>query len=282
MYLEFFNLKEEPFNLTPDADFFFLSRQHEGALESLLYGIRQKKGFMVLTGEVGTGKTTLCRELMNRLDDNVDIAVILNPLISEEGLLRAITQDFGIEIADNQQNVEGYVENLTEFLLTKVEEGRNAVVLVDEAQNLSLKSLEMLRLISNIETDKQKLLQIVLVGQPELLDLLQEYKIRQLNQRINIRRRVEPFDLEETKRYIYFRLTKAGASGQLGFEPKALKNLYEYTKGNPRMLNAVCDRTLLTAYSHRTRVINRKILREAIQDISGQTVRSWWQKIWRS
>jgi len=203
MYLHFFNLKEEPFSMTPDPHFFFMSRQHEDALESLTYGIKEGKGFMTLTGEVGTGKSTLCRKLIQCLKDDVDFAVILNPILSVVGLLRAINRDFGRDVLS--ETVEGQLDPLHEFLAARVQSGKRTVILIDEAQNLSIDALEMLRLLSNLETDKKKLLQILLVGQPELEKTLEDHRLRQLAQRIHIRNQVGPLNLNETKDYIFHR-----------------------------------------------------------------------------
>lgn len=277
MYLNFFHLKEEPFNMTPDPHFFFLSKQHEAALESLVYGIKQGKGFLSLTGEVGTGKSTLCRKLIKRMEGEADFAAILNPLLSVVGLLKEINKDFGNPI--RYDAIEKQIEALNNFLIQRTDSGRQAVVLVDEAQNLSVEALEMLRLLSNLETDKKKLLQIILVGQPELEATLQDYRLRQLSQRINIRRRVGPLDFKETKEYIFYRLVRAGGEGQLGFDKKALKKVYSYSKGYPRLVNSVCDRTLLAAYARRKRVISKKFVKEAIRDVNGNEygVRRWWK-----
>lgn len=278
MYLHFFHLKEEPFTMTPDPRFLFLSHQHEAAVESLLYGIRYRKGFMALTGEIGTGKTTLCRELLNRLDANVEIAVILNPLLSVPALLKAINRDFGNDVAGDA--VETQIEGLNRFLLARLKEGHNAVVLIDEAQNLSIEALEMTRLLSNLETDQQKLLQIILVGQPELEQTLQSVKLRQLDQRISVRYQLGKLNVDETERYILHRLNIAGGNGYPQFEPRAFKRIYRATEGYPRLINMVCDRALLAAYARRSHTVNTTIVHEALGDLEGPRRRFRWP-FWR-
>ncbi len=274
MYLEYFNLKEDPFNITPNPRFLYLSKQHEVAIASLIYGIKNRKGFMVLTGEVGTGKSTLCREFINRLKKEIDLAVVLNPLLSVEDLMKVINRDFGNFV--KTKSMEGQLEALNQFLLRKMKHGRNAVLLIDESQNLTTQALEMMRLLSNLETDQQKLLQIVLVGQPELEVKLKSNELRQLNQRISIRCKLVALNLLETKIYVYHRLSVVGGQGfasfkkrSLKFEDSAFSYLYKVTNGYPRMINIVCDRSLLGAYSLRTRVVTKEIIRTAFLDVKG-------------
>ncbi|MDO8493734.1 MAG: AAA family ATPase [Deltaproteobacteria bacterium] len=278
MYLHYFNLKEEPFSMTPDPRFFYLSRQHEGAIEAFLYGIEQRKGFLLLTGEIGTGKTTLCRELINRLDDKTEISVIFNPLLSVAGLLQAINRDFGNPVQGETEEVQ--LDGLNRFLLEGLKKGRNAIVLIDEAQNLSVEALEMTRLLSNLETDKQKLLQIILVGQPELEMTLRKDSLRQLNQRIHIREHLRPLHFNEMQEYIFHRLLLAGGEGRVHFLPNALRKVFRWTKGTPRLINIVCDRALLAAYASRKTVIDKQLATVAIRDVSGKAGQPWWQ-FWR-
>jgi len=275
MYLEYFNLKEEPFSITPDPRFLYLSDQYESAIESLLYAIEQRKGFSVLTGEVGTGKTTLCRELLNRLDEKTEVSIVLNPLLSVNGLLKAINADFGNEIVAD--NADDHLAVLNHYLLSRVEKGINAVVLIDEAQNLSVEALEMTRLLSNLETDRQKLLQIVLVGQPELEDTLKSFRLRQLNQRISIRQRIGAFSLPKLQEYIVHRLSVAGGAGHVDFEPGAIKKIHGHSRGYPRLANILCDRVLLAAFARRTRTIDKKIVKESIADLTGAPLNPWWR-----
>lgn len=278
MYSRFFNLREEPFSMTPDPRFLFLSAQHEAAIESLLYGIRQRKGFMTLTGEVGTGKTTICRELINRLDADIEIAVILNPLLSVYGLMKAINADFGNKVK-NGRTVEEQLDGLHQFLLAQAKKGHNAVVLIDEAQNLSVEALEMIRLLSNLETDTQKLLQIILVGQPELETTLQSHRLRPLNQRISIRHHLGTLNLDETRSYILHRMLCAGGEGQVNFENKALNHLYSYSGGFPRLINILCDRSLLEAYARRIRTISKSVVKDAVRDVKLRPVEPWWRRL---
>lgn len=276
MYLEYFGLEKEPFSITPDPDFLYWSKQHERIRESLLYGIRQRKGFLLLTGEIGTGKTTLCREIVSQINHDTEVSIILNPLLSTFGLLKAINNDFGNRVRGKTS--EEQLQRLNEFLLKKMLAGRNAVVIIDEAQNLPFEALEMIRLLSNIETDTQKLLQIVLVGQPELEETLQSYALRQLNQRIIIRQRLDILDFDEIRNYIESRLQKSGYKDFRLFDNKVLRAIYKYTKGSPRMTNILCDRMLLAAFARRTRILTKETIKDAIIDLEGGLKRSWWRR----
>ena len=263
--------------MTPDPRFLFLSAQHEAAIESLLYGIRQRKGFMTLTGEVGTGKTTICRELINRLDKDIEIAFILNPLLSVFGLLKAINTDFGNKVRG--KTVEEQLDGLHRFLISQAQKSHNAVVLIDEAQNLSVEALETVRLLSNLETDTQKLLQIILVGQPELENTLQSYRLRPLNQRISIRHHLGTLNLSETHNYIMHRLLCAGGDGQVSFENKAIRRLHLYSGGFPRLINILCDRSLLEAYARRVHTVNKSVVKEALRDVKLRPIEPWWRRL---
>lgn len=271
MYLKFYRFKEEPFNLTPNPRFLFLSRQHEIALASLIYGVEYRKGFMVLTGEVGTGKSTVARAFVQRLDKKVKTAIILNPFLSVLGILKSINNDFGNTV--ESETVEGQISGLNEFLLRQVKRKKNAVVLIDEAQNLSVESLEMIRLLSNLETDQEKLLQIVLVGQPELDQTLGSSVLRQLNQRISVRCRLKHLTYEETKDYVQHRLLVAREQGLMRatvqFEERAFRKVFHITSGFPRMINILCDRALLEACTLRTRFVTKNIVSRAWDDVSG-------------
>lgn len=277
MYLQYFNMKEEPFNITPDPRFLFGTQQHEAAIESIFYGVTQRKGFALLTGEIGTGKTTVCRAVLNRLDETTDVSVILNPLLTVAGLLRSINEDFGNEVSSRR--VEDQLSGLHKYLLNCAAKDRNAMVLIDEAHNLSVEALEMTRLLSNIETDRQKLLQIVLVGQPELEKTLQSHNLRQLNQRISVRQRLGNLSSKQLREYVLHRILKAGGAGYLNFSDDALNAIYSHTRGFPRLTNILCDRVLLAAYARGTRNINKKIVYEAIADLGDNSKKAWW-RVW--
>jgi general secretion pathway protein A len=268
MYKDYFRFREEPFNITPDPRFLFLTGHHREALDHLLYGIRQRKGFICLTGEVGTGKTTLCRSLLGRLEARFHTALILNPILTQTQLLRAIIDEFGI--AADQPDRLGYLNVLNRFLLQANAEGRDAVVIIDEAQDMSTQNLEMVRLLSNLETERQKLLQIVLVGQPELKERLAQRDLRQLAQRITVRYHLGQLSKRETERYLQHRLQVAHGGGiapTVRFDAGAVKEIYRFSRGTPRLINAIGDKALLAGYVHRTGMINRRLVRQAAADL---------------
>lgn len=266
MYETFFNLKEHPFGMTPDPRFLFLSRKHREALASLSFGIGKRKGFVMITGEIGTGKTTICRALLSKIRD-INTALILNPVLSDSELLSAIVEDFG---QVNSGSVKSNIDMLNRFLLEATKNRRNNVVIIDESQNLSQKALEMVRLLSNLETEKEKLLQIVLVGQPELKEKLESNELRQLNQRIVVRYHLEPLDRKETRSYIFHRLRVAGCSGKyLRFTEGALERIFVFARGYPRLLNILCDRVLMAAYVEEESLIGKELVSRAISDIEG-------------
>ncbi|MBT3922834.1 MAG: AAA family ATPase [Nitrospina sp.] len=324
MYENFYRFKEKPFSLTPDPKFLYLNKQYQGALDHMLYGIKQKEGFMVIAGDVGTGKTTLCRCLLDRLDENVEVALILNPMLSDMDLLRNIVQDLSIKSLHARQPV-GVVEDsatgeeisieleadafssddlkkvttswingaskkelidaLNVFLLDQHDQGKSTVLIIDEAQNLSLAVMEQLRILSNLETEKDKLLQIIFVGQLELNEKLKLPTLKQLNQRISIRYKIAPLSQEETDNYISHRILVAGASSQVGFAKSALKEIYKYSNGYPRLINLACDRSLLAGYNNHADVVDRQHVREAIQSLLGEDnksgfIKQFLQKQW--
>ena len=270
MYEDFYGLREKPFNLTPDPRFLFLSESHRVALEHLLYGITHKEGFMLITGDVGTGKTTLCRFLLERLEQGTETALILNPQISEEELLSGILSEFGI--TSSEIGKKGMVDRLNQFLLEKLASNRKVAVIVDEAQNLSLSVLDQIRLLSNLETEKEKLLQIILVGQPELQEKLKLPVLRQLNQRISIRCHLRPLGKNETQKYIEHRLMIAGSKGGITFSKGAISLIFKRSKGIPRLINLISDRALLGGYSKQTNHITPESVKGAVESLGGEEV----------
>ncbi|UCF83291.1 MAG: AAA family ATPase [Desulfobacteraceae bacterium] len=268
MYTSFFGFKEKPFNLTPDARYLFLSPHHKEALDHLLYGINERKGFIAITGGIGTGKTTLCRTLLGHLDTSTKSALIFNSFISDEELLKTIIQEFDIEIKQGAGSKNDYVDVLNQFLLQNFSQGGNAVLLIDEAQNLSHTVLEQIRMLSNLETEKEKLIQIILVGQYELAELLATPSLRQLNERITVRYDLKPLKSVNIKGYVEHRLVVAGGRGNVRFTNGAFGKIYAYSQGNPRRINAVCDRALLIAYAKEEHIISKGMVGKAIKDFS--------------
>jgi general secretion pathway protein A len=267
VYVSFFNLREQPFNLTPDPRFLFLSPQHEEALSHLLYGIYERKGFIEITGEVGTGKTILCRALLERLDNNVSTALIFHSYLNDIELLQAILSDLGLTCKENTR--KAYIDTLNQYLLQEFAAGRNAVVLVDEAQNLEPTVLEQLRLLSNLETDDGKLLQVVLMGQPELRERLSTPQMRQLEQRIAVRFHLHGLSRAETRQYVMHRLSVAGAANRITFTARAWTLMHQYCAGIPRRINLLCDLMLMTAYVRGTHRITARMVRHSLRDLSG-------------
>jgi len=269
MYTTYYGLKENPFNLTPDPRYLFLSRRHQEALSHLRYGIKEKKGFILITGKIGTGKTTLIRALLSDLDRNVKTALIFNAYISDREILHAINHEFGIP-SDNELTNKQCIDLLNKFLIQCYEKDENAVLFLDEAQNLSSKVLEQIRMLSNLETEKDKLLQIVMVGQNELKDILNASGLRQLNERIAVRYDLDTLERKDVRSYVIHRLTVAGAKGMIHFTRWAFRALYRASKGNPRIINAICDRALLIAYSRDKFTIDREIINQAALNVKGQ------------
>jgi general secretion pathway protein A len=258
MYEEYYGFTEKPFSLTPDPKYLFKSASHANAFELLQYAVRRREGFVVITGDIGTGKTTLCRAVLEQLDRKTFTALVLNPFLSEEDLLRLILQDFGVVSRSEVKrgrlagvSKQELIETLNAFLLSLQTLGASALVIIDEAQNLPLQVLEQIRILSNLETDKEKLLQIVLVGQPNLKAMLRTMELRQLDQRVSIKYELTPLSQEETGAYVMHRLAIAGG-GAVSFAPNALARIYRCTGGIPRLINLVCDRALLAAFSART------------------------------
>ncbi len=268
MYCQFFGLKERPFNVTSDPAFFFLSRKHKEALSHLLYGATQRKGILVITGEIGTGKTTLCRFFLNQLPKNVKTAFILNPYFSEIQLLEAIINDFGLKVKSKTRLA--FVSGLNRFLLKESETGNNVVLIIDEAQNLRPQALEQIRLLSNLETEKDKLIQIILMGQPELNRKLDLYGLRQLKQRIMVRYHITPLDEDELNEYIINRLKIAGSDGSIKFTDEALKIISDFSCGVPRLINIICDRALLAGFVRENKTIDADVLNTCVSELTVQ------------
>lgn len=273
MYLQFYGLREAPFGPTPDPKFLFQSSRHREALAQLIYGVRERKGFIVLTGEIGTGKTTLLRTLLERLDATTHVAYVHNSALGIEGLLEYVLHDWGVK-SEATSHAQRLFE-LNEFLIEQHREGLSPVLVIDEAQNLSIETLEAVRLLSNFETTHQKLMQILLVGQPELRDKLNTPELRQLKQRIGIRCHIAPLSAEETRLYIRHRLRVAGATDAGIFTDAAIQKIVEYSKGTPRVINIVCDHCLLSGYADSKRRIDASIAAEAIEYLEEGERPSW-------
>ncbi|MBP7797834.1 MAG: AAA family ATPase [Thermoanaerobaculaceae bacterium] len=268
MYQEFYGLAAQPFSITPDPRYLYLSRRHREAMEHMLFGITQRKGFVQITGEVGAGKSTLCRALLAQLGEAYATALILNPVGSGMQLLRSILLELGL--SDRGNDRVRLLQRLNEFLLARLATAQDVVLLVDEAQDLSDELLEEVRLLSNLETDDRKLLQIVLVGQPELRDRLEHPRMRQLRQRITVRYHLGPLDRDEIEAYIRHRLTVAGATGRPTFSAAALRSIQRYSHGVPRLVNAVCDKALLCGYVEGHDHLGWRQIRRAIRDLEGR------------
>ncbi len=267
MYCTYYGFKEKPFQITPNPRFLYLSRNHREAFAHLLYGINAHGGFIELTGEVGTGKTTVLRTLLEQLDDSTHrTALILNPCLSATELLRSINREFGIPHEGMENGT--LLNELNRFLLAENREGRTVVLVIDEAQNLAPQVLEQIRLISNLETETDKLIQIVLAGQPELKTLLGRSELRQLAQRITVSYHLLPMDYSDSVAYIQHRLQVAGTRRMVEFSPGALKRIFAFAKGAPRLLNLACDRALLVGYGEETRAIDGAIAATAIAELS--------------
>jgi general secretion pathway protein A len=280
MYNSFFGLTETPFNLTPDPRYLFLSPNHREAIDHLLYGINERKGFILITGGIGAGKTTLCRVLLDRLDEKTKSALILNSFISDIELLKLIVQEFGVNIdTDPGREItkKDYVDALNRFLLQNFSNGGNAVLLIDEAQNLSRDVLEQLRMLSNLETEREKLIQIVLIGQPELNDIIGAPSLRQLNDRILVRYFLKPLGYMDIKGYVEHRLVVAGSHGNIIFTDGAYKRLFTSSGGIPRRINGICDRALLIAYTKGAYTVTGNIIDKAAEDLygSGAVTKKW-------
>ena len=267
MYLEFYQLKELPFNVTPDPRFLFFASRHREAFDLVRYGIEYRKGFIMLCGEVGAGKTTLCRAVLASLPAQVQAALVLNPLLTETQLIRTILQDFGLPSASRDRLT--LIDRLNGFLLARAREGLNVAVIIDEAQNLSPAVMEQVRLLSNLETDQHKLLQIVLAGQPELKARLALPELRQLRQRILVSCELQPLDEAEVAHYLAYRLQVAGAAATDLFEAPAIRLMHRHSGGIPRLINALADRTLMAGFVTAAPRLGKKEVVRAVEDLGG-------------
>jgi general secretion pathway protein A len=283
MYEPYYGFAEKPFSLTPDPKYLDRSESHANAFELLQYAIDRREGFVVITGDIGTGKTTVCRALLEQTGKKTLTALVLNPFLSDEDLLRAILQDLGVisrgedRAGGRQPSKQDLITTLNDFLLSLIPLGAHAVLIVDEAQNLPLSILEQIRILSNLETDKEKLLQIILVGQLNLVPLLRSPELRQLDQRVSIRYQLTPLTDEETGAYVAHRLAIANPSRSVVFTSAALKVVYEYSGGIPRLINMLCDRALLGGYSAQTTRIDEPMVKVAAEglDLTSREKPSW-------
>ena len=267
IYNDFYGFREQPFNITPDPRFLFYSERHREAFNHLLFGVKERKGFIQVTGEIGAGKTTLCRAFLEELGDGYTTALILNPCLTSFQLVRTILSELGLEAPGNDR-LRAF-ETLNRFLLSELEQERDVVLIIDEAQDLDTELLEQVRLLSNLETDQRKLLQIVLIGQPELRDMLASPRLRQLRQRITVRYHLGPLSSLETEHYILHRIQVAGGNSRPTFNRWALRRIHSYSGGIPRLINVVCDKTLLAGYVEGEAHLTLRHVRTAVRELGG-------------
>ena len=270
MYTRFYGFKERPFEINPDPDFLFLSESHREALAHLIYAAKERKGFTVITGEVGTGKTTLVRALLSRLNGKVKTAYVFNPKLTSIDFLRYICEDLGLK--EEKLSKGQYIAQLQNFLLEHYSRDEQVILIVDEAQNLTPVLLEEVRLLTNLETSKNKLLQVMLIGQPEFNKVLDHHQFRQLKQRVSLRYHLQSLNKEEAKEYIENRLNRAGAADPHIFTAKAFGKIYAYSKGIPRLINITCDNALLAGFTSGQKVIGDRTIRDVINKLEGRSV----------
>ncbi len=270
MYEEYFGLKKKPFSIVPDPSFFFMSEGHREALAHLTYGIQNEGGFVLLTGEVGAGKTTVCRRLLELLPEDVEVAYVLNPNVTAQELLETICEEFAIKYPRNTTSIKALVSRISDYLLEVHGKDRRAVVIVEEAQNLKAEVLEQIRLLTNLETNQRKLLQMIMIGQPELREMLREPQLRQLSQRITARYHLGPLKREEVAKYVEYRLAAAGLLRGHLFPPRTMKELVRLTGGVPRLINVICDRALLGAFVQEQSLVDLKTLKKAAREVLGE------------
>ncbi|MBT9490902.1 MAG: AAA family ATPase [Paucibacter sp.] len=285
MYANFFGLKQEPFSIAPDPRYLFMSERHREALAHLLYGLRGGGGFVLLTGEIGAGKTTVCRAFLGQIPKRCNVAYIFNPKLTVAELLGTVCEEYGIQRPQPEpssaDSVKPFVDAINEFLLRTHAVGQNNVLIIDEAQNLSAEVLEQLRLLTNLETNERKLLQIILIGQPELRELLAAPELEQLSQRVIARFHLPALSEAETGHYVRHRLSVAGYSAAMPFEPKALRRIFQLSRGVPRRINLLCDRALLGAYSQDQRSVDRATVDRAAAEVFDQKDLSpAWRPAW--
>lgn len=266
MYETFFGLQTKPFELVPNPRFLFLSQSHRKALSYLRYGLQERAGFILLTGEVGSGKTTIIRDLIGNLGSDIRLALVFNTRVTPEQLIAMINEEFGLSV-DGKDKI-ALLRDLNDFLIAEHAKGGQPVVIIDEAQNLSSDALEEVRLLSNLEADSFKLLQIILVGQPELKGIIGQASLRQLRQRIGINCHIEPLSREETQEYVYHRLETAGNRNAVSFYPGTFEILYNFSKGIPRLINVFCDFILLAAFVEETRELSLELVEEVVGDVA--------------
>ncbi|MBI2221098.1 MAG: AAA family ATPase [Acidobacteria bacterium] len=274
MYEEYYGFTEKPFSLTPDPKYLYKSETHANAFDLLQYAIQRREGFVVITGDIGTGKTTLCRAILEQLDSRTFTALVLNPFITEEDLLRIVLQDFGVVSREEVKRgrllgvtKQELIDTLNEFLLSLQPIGARALLIIDEAQNLPNRLLEQIRILSNLETEKEKLLQIVLVGQTNLQGVLRSPNMRQLDQRVSIRYELRPLTRDECAAYVAHRLSIAGGGASVTFTSRALDLVHRFTGGTPRLINLLCDRSLLGGFSERTNRITPSLVKRAASSL---------------
>lgn len=268
MYTEHYGIRENPFSITPDPRYLYMSERHQEALAHLLYGVSEGGGFVLLTGEVGTGKTTTCRLLLEQMPDGVDAALILNPRLSEQELVASICDELGVAYDYENPSLKTLLDALNQHLLTNHAKGRRSVVIIDEAQNLSREVLEQVRLLTNLETETTKLLQIVLIGQPELLDIVNASDMQQLAQRITARYHLKALTQEDTQNYILHRLSVAGMEKNV-FSLEAIAEIHRFSRGVPRLINSLSDRCLLGAYTNNAQLVDSSLVRQAATEVFG-------------
>jgi general secretion pathway protein A len=266
VYQHYFGLRALPFSIAPDPHYLYLSNQHREALAHLLYGVGTGGGFVLLTGEVGTGKTTVCRSLLQQLPAQTELAFIINPRQTPVELLASICDELRVQVPGAGTSIKQYTDALTAYLLDTHRRGFRAIVLVDEAQNLSVETMEQLRLLTNLETDEAKLLQLILIGQPELAEKLGRPELRQFAQRITARYHLQPLSLRDVRAYVSHRLAVAGVYAEI-FPDWALRRICSASNGVPRLINVICDRVLLGVYAESARRIGRRHVRNAIREV---------------